>query len=109
MSKERDDNDVGMGEDPLAHAGDPLIETLYGHAPARPRASRGLPRAAGRQPLPDGRDWRRVTFSFYEEDVERLDALLDEARRRGYRRVSRSQIVRLALRQVDLSGLPETI
>ena len=50
-----------------------------------------------------------MTFSFYEDDVERLDALLVQARKLGHRKVSRSQIVRLALRQVDLSKLPDVI
>jgi hypothetical protein len=67
------------------------------------------PRARGRQPLPDGRTFRLVTFSFYEEDVARLDALLKAARQKGHRKASRSQIVRLALRHVDLDGLPEDI
>jgi hypothetical protein len=50
-----------------------------------------------------------VTFSFYEDDVARLDALLKIARQKGHRKTSRSQIVRLALRQVDIDGLPEDI
>ncbi len=66
-------------------------------------------RPRGRQPLPDGRTFRLVTFSFYEDDVARLDALLKAARQKGHRKASRSQIVRLALRQVDLDGLPEDI
>ena len=66
-------------------------------------------RSRGRQPLPEGRTFRLVTFSFYEDDVARLDALLKIARQKGHRRTSRSQIVRLALRQVDIDGLPEDI
>jgi hypothetical protein len=50
-----------------------------------------------------------VTFSFYESDVARLDELLEEARAKGHRKASRSQIVRLALRQVDLKQLPDDI
>lgn len=75
-------------------------------APARKRRRRSSRR---RMPLRDGQTFRLVTFSFYEDDVDRLDTLLEEARRRGHRKVSRSQIVRLALRQVDLDALPEDI
>jgi hypothetical protein len=107
----------GLGDDPLG--ADPLLETLYAptgalpdggrRAPRKKRAASTSGRSKERKPLPDGQTWRLVTFSFYEEDVARLDALLDEARKRGYRRVSRSQIVRLALRQVDLSKLPDLV
>ncbi|MBI1947097.1 MAG: hypothetical protein HYS27_15480 [Deltaproteobacteria bacterium] len=107
MSSKRkgDDEELGLGANPLEER-DPLVSTFY-RAPEAPkgRARRGK----GRQPLKEGRTWRLVTFSFYEEDVRRLDALLSDAKRRGHRRVSRSQIVRLALRQVDLASLPELI
>lgn len=99
----------GLGEDPLGD--DPLLETLYDTGPAdadEPRR-RGRPPGGGRRPLADGQTYRLVTFSFYEDDVERLDALLAEAKERGHRRASRSQIVRLALRQVNLDELPDPI
>ena len=83
---------------------DPLLETLY----AQPVAQRRK-RTKDRKPLPEGQTYRLVTFSFYEEDVARLDALLADARKKGHRKVSRSQIVRLALRQVKLDELPEMI
>jgi hypothetical protein len=99
----------GLGEDPLGD--DPLLETLYETEPASPRSlrRRGRPTGGGRRPLADGQTYRLVTFSFYEEDVERLDALLAEAKARGHRKASRSQIVRLALRQVNLDELPDPI
>jgi hypothetical protein len=102
------EQEQGLGDDPLADTSrDSLLEAFYGPAPAS-RAPRKK-RARGRQPLKDGKTFRLVTFSFYEEDVARLDKLLADARRRGRRRVSRSQIVRLALRQVDLSQLPDEV
>jgi hypothetical protein len=108
----RDDEELGLGDDPLA--GEPPLDPLVEHFYQRPRAEAPEPkprraRAKGRQPLKEGRTWRLVTFSFYEEDVARLDALLLEAKKRGHKRVSRSQIVRLALRQVDLEDLPDVI
>ncbi|MDP2340069.1 MAG: hypothetical protein Q8O67_03860 [Deltaproteobacteria bacterium] len=97
--------ELGLGDNPLA-GDDVLTNTFYVQpkkAPAKTVKTRG------RQPLKDGRTFRLVTFSFYEDDVARLDKLLAEARKLGHRRVSRSQIVRLALRQVDLSQLPDEI
>ena len=107
--KHDDGEEQGLGDDPLADAPrDPLLEAFYGPSPTK-RAPAKKKRARGRQPLKDGKSFRLVTFSFYEEDVARLDKLLAEARKRGHRRASRSQIVRLALRQVDLSQLPDEV
>lgn len=103
--KTDDEEELGLGDNPLDER-DPLVTTFY-RAPEAPKG-RGR-RGKGRQPLKEGRTWRLVTFSFYEEDVRRLDALLADAKKRGHKRVSRSQIVRLALRQVDLDSLPELI
>jgi hypothetical protein len=105
------EEELGMGEDPLGR--DPILETLYAPSmPERDAKPRGRPRGKrtkDRKPLPEGQTYRLVTFSFYEDDVARLDALLDDARKRGHRKVSRSQIVRLALRQVKLDKMPEMI
>ncbi len=102
------DDELGLGDDPLDGA-DPLVEHFYKPAPSTPSRKPRPQRGKGRQPLPDGKTWRLVTFSFYEDDVARLDALLAEAKKRGHKRVSRSQIVRLALRNVDLADLPDVI
>ncbi len=94
--------ELGLGDNPLAD--DVLVDAFY--APVKKKTGR---KPRGRQPLKDGRTFRLVTFSVYEDDVARLDQLLADARELGHRRVSRSQIVRLALRQVDLSQLPDEI
>ena len=115
-------DELGLGDDPLMDS-DPLVTTFYQRArdaissvpaglkidDADVTATRRRKAAKGRQPLREGQSFRLVTFSFSEEDVARLDALLQEAKRTGHKRVSRSQIVRLALRAVDLSDLPEQI
>ena len=87
---------------------DPLVETLY-RAPTKKDEATPAKRDKRRRPLAKGKTYRLVTFSFYEEDVARLDALLAEAKASGRRRASRSQIVRLALRDVDVNELPEEI
>jgi hypothetical protein len=110
MNKRKSD-DTGLGDDPFES---PLLETLYQRpmpAASEPhekpvRATRGR---GHRRPLADGQTFRLVTFSFYEDDVELLDRLLEEAKKLGIRGASRSLILRLALRQVDLDGLKERI
>lgn len=118
--KPRVSEELGLGDDPLAGT-DVLTETFYAPAKPAPKKARASTSTAStstkkakasrgrRMPLKDGASFRLVTFSFYEEDVARLDALLEEARKLGKRRASRSQIVRLALRQVDVSQLPDEI
>jgi hypothetical protein len=97
MTKEVKPLEVGLASNPLDEL-DPLAAHFYAPAAAvRPAKQK----RKGRQPLEEGRTFRLVTFSFYEEDVARLDALLKQARSAGRRRANRSQIVRLALRQVD--------
>lgn len=119
------DRELGLGDNPLDDDGghdlfavdlSPVAsegDAFYGTTPPMPATSPGPTatkrRSRGRQPLPEGRTFRLVTFSFYEDDVARLDALLKAARQKGHRKTSRSQIVRLALRQVDIDGLPEDI
>lgn len=83
----------------------PMTAPMTAPESPKARASRGR----GRQPLADGRTFRLVTFSFYEDDVARLDALLQVARQKGHRRANRSQLVRLAIRQIDLDALPDDV
>ena len=92
-------NNDGLGSNPLNES-DPVAQTLYRGANAKSK---------GRKPVKEGQSWRLVTFSFYEEDVERLDELLAEAKRRGFRKVNRSQLMRFALSQVSLDDFPRSI
>ena len=132
-----DDSELGLGDNPLddLDGDEPLHNEFYSSPPptlveatpgsvvmgpttavsstqpvnttATATTMKLASRSRGRQPLPDGRTFRLVTFSFYEDDVARLDALLKVARQKGQRRASRSQIVRQALRQVDLDTVPD--
>ena len=102
-TKKNHDQQDGLGSNPLAES-DPLAQTLY----ATP--SKGSVKSkAARKPTKEGQNWRLVTFSFYEEDVRLLDQLLSEAKDRGLRKVNRSQLMRFALRQIDLDKFPPTI
>ena len=52
--------------------------------------------------------FRRVNISLFPEDIELLDAMVRTLRKRGYRRVSKSQIIRYALQTVDLEKMPQS-
>jgi hypothetical protein len=102
-TKNNPNHQDGLGSNPLAES-DPLAQTLYVSPTKVPIKGK-----AARKPPKEGQNWRLVTFSFYEEDVQLLDQLLTEAKDRGLRKVNRSQLMRFALRQIDLDKFPPTI
>lgn len=72
-------------------------------------APRGRPRAP--RPAPPARErpthYKVISISLYNEDLERLSALVAELKARGHTRASRSMVIREALRQIDLDRVPE--
>lgn len=85
----------GLGEDPLS--ADALLEqTFYRGAPRRSRAPE--------KPKPT--HYKVVSISLYQEDIERLEALVAELKRRGFTKANKSQLIRFALDTVDIDALP---
>ena len=52
--------------------------------------------------------FRRVNISLFPEDIDLLNEMVRTLRKRGYRRVSKSQIIRYALQTVDLEKMPQS-
>jgi hypothetical protein len=52
--------------------------------------------------------FRRVNISLFPEDIELLNEMVRTLRKRGYRRVSKSQIIRYALKTADLENMPQS-
>ena len=52
--------------------------------------------------------FRRVNISLFPEDIELLNVMVRTLRKRGYRRVSKSQIIRYALKTANLEQMPQT-
>lgn len=48
-----------------------------------------------------------ICISLYKEDLARLDAKVASLKESGHRKMSRSALIRYALDQVDLEGLPK--
>lgn len=92
--------------EPRALADNPLDDVLEGFykpqpaAPAEPR-----PRALAPRPKPT--HYKIVCISLYVEDIERLQALVAELKRRGHTKANKSQLIRAALDQVDLDRIPK--
>lgn len=96
-----------MGHDPLSDADTILSEEYYGRRaaaePAAPRRARaGTADPAKHRPT----HYKVICISMYTRDLEELDAKVAELKRRGWTKANKSQLIRLALSQIDLDKLP---
>jgi hypothetical protein len=75
------------------------------YAPAPPRGARGAaPKGA---PRPD--HYKVICISLYNEDLGRLDQMVEALKARGLTKANRSALIRYALEQVDLNKVPRGI
>ncbi len=72
-----------------------LSGSFYTAKPATPAASQEKPT-----------HYKVICISMYNEDLARLDALVDALKARGMTKASRSGLIRAALDQVDLDKIP---
>jgi hypothetical protein len=86
-----------LGHDPLNDSDTILSEEYYGRratpvatAPVKPRPTH----------------YKVICISMYTRDIEDLDAKVAELKRRGWTKANKSQLIRLALSQIDLDKLP---
>ena len=85
-----------MAHDPLSDADSILSEEYYGRRtadPAKPRPAKPT-------------HYKVICISMYTRDIEDLDAKVAELKRRGWTKANKSQLIRLALSQIDVSKLP---
>ena len=91
-----------MAHDPLSDADAILSEEYYGR---RPRAADEPP--AQRRATPEKpTHYKVICISMYTRDIEELEAKVAELKRRGWSKANKSQLIRLALNQIDLDKLP---
>ena len=96
-----------MAHDPLSDADAILSEEYYGRRrdgqgssePRKPRAPSGT-----KAPRPT--HYKVICISMYTRDLEDLDAKVAELKRRGWTKANKSQLIRLALSQIDIDKLP---
>jgi len=79
-----------------------LLDSMFGppRAPRRPRGSR-------REKPAKPQHYKIVSISLYNEDIERLDKMVRELKRRGHYKANKSQLIRHALAQLDLDSVPK--
>ncbi len=88
-----------MAHDPLSDADTILSEEYYG----RRRIDANVP--AGRR-VEKPTHYKVICISMYTRDIEELEAKVAELKRRGWTKANKSQLIRLALSQLDLDKLP---
>lgn len=91
-------NGRALGADPLDS--DSILEAFY-----RPQA---MPRGVTtKKERPT--HYKIVCISLYTEDIERLEQLVAELKRRGHTKANKSAVIRAALDQIDLAKVPKGI
>ena len=82
-----------MAHDPLSDADAILSEEYYGRRTEKPKKPE--------RPT----HYKVICISMYTRDLEELDAKVAELKRRGWTKANKSQLIRLALSQIDLDKL----
>ena len=85
-----------LQHDPLSDADLILRDDFYGRGPAE-RPKKGGPARPTH--------YKVICISMYTRDLEELDAKVHELKRRGWTKANKSQLIRLALSQIDLDKL----
>ena len=100
-----------------------LIENLFGGggkkrtvvpaAPAAPVARKlpesSMPVARPPKATPKPSHYKIVSISLYNEDIERLENMVRELKRRGHYKANKSQLIRHALAKLDLNLVPNDL
>ncbi len=89
-----------MAHDPLSDADAILSEEYYGRTP---RGDGAPKKRAATGPRPT--HYKVICISMYTRDIEELEAKVAELKRRGWTKANKSQLIRLALSQIDLDKL----
>jgi len=90
-----------LQHDPLSEADAILRDDFYGRRAGAPR------REPSEKQKPT--HYKVICISMYTRDLEELDAKVAELKRRGWTKANKSQLIRLALSQLDLDSLPKPV
>lgn len=97
-----------LRNDPLLEADAILSESFYGRPLAANKATDAGEFAEGTQvnTTPEKpTHYKVICISMYTKDLEQLDAKVAELKRRGWTKANKSQLIRLALQQIDIDAL----
>ena len=94
-----------MAHDPLSDADAILSEEYYGRRAARAGTDTDTPAKKRVTNGPRPTHYKVICISMYTRDIEELEAKVAELKRRGWTKANKSQLIRLALSQIDLDKL----
>jgi hypothetical protein len=94
-----------MAHDPLSDADAILSEEYYGRRARTDVPPPGAVRRRGPNGQVKPTHYKVICISMYTRDIEELEAKVAELKRRGWTKASKSQLIRLALSQIDLDKL----
>jgi hypothetical protein len=97
-------DDKLMAHDPLSDADAILSEEYYGRR-VRADADADAPRRRAASGSIKPTHYKVICISMYTRDIEELEAKVAELKRRGWTKANKSQLIRIALAQVDLDKL----
>lgn len=98
-----------LNHDPLSEADTILSQDFYGRRRAEPTSTGPSPAPAPRRrrsAKPKPTHYKVICISMYTKDIEHLEAKVAELKRRGYTKANKSQLIRMALNQMDIDKLP---
>ena len=115
----REEAQANLTTNPL-EGDDLLLERVFG-GPAKPvtehlRARTGAERRETkaektgrllREKAAKPDHYKIVSISLYNEDIDRLNMMVDELKRRGHFKANKSMLIRHALEQIDLDQIPK--
>ena len=85
---------------------DSAIDEFFSPRRTRPPGAAVPPTVPKTPPKRRPTHYKVISISLYTEDIERLQTLVDELKRRGHTRANKSLLIREALRQLDLDAIP---
>ena len=56
---------------------------------------------------PQEEDYKVITISLYNEDIDLINEMISTLKERGFKRLSRSKLIRLALYSLDLQKIED--
>ena len=99
-----------LKDDPLSETDKILRDDFYGaRDEGADESGRGsaTPAPRKRKPRkPKPTHYKVVCISLYTQDIEELEAKVAELKRRGFTKANKSQLIRFALRQLDIDTVP---
>ncbi len=103
MNQSGEPGEKVLHHDPLRETDEILSQEYYGRA-VRAEAPAGRRRRKNGKAKPT--HYKVICISMYTKDIEELEEKVAELKRRGYTKANKSQLIRYALRQVNLDDLP---